>query len=56
MIPVVKFIYDRDMEIKNFVSKTYYQAEGILKKDGIDITLTASKKLDEKLEADNYSS
>lgn len=55
MIPIVKFIYDRDMEIKNFVSKTYYQAEGILKKDGIDITLTASKKIDEKLEADNYS-
>ena len=36
-------------KLKIVYQKTYYQAEGILKKkDGIDITLTASKKLDEK--------
>ena len=28
ILPTVKLIYDRDMEIKNFVPKTYYEIEG----------------------------
>lgn len=27
MIPIIKKVYDRDMEIKNFISKKYYQVE-----------------------------
>ena len=33
LIPIVKFIYDRDNEIKNFKPEKYYQSEGILEKD-----------------------
>ena len=28
ILPTVKLIYDRDMEIKNFVPKTYFEIEG----------------------------
>ena len=28
ILPTVKLIYDRDMEIKNFIPKTYYEIEG----------------------------
>ncbi len=31
ILPTVKLIYDRDMEIKNFVPKTYYEIEGHFK-------------------------
>ncbi len=31
ILPTVKLIYDRDMEIKNFVPKTYYEIEGNFK-------------------------
>lgn len=48
MIPMVKYIYDRDMEIKNFKSKKYYQVEGILEKDNLKITLTDERKEDTK--------
>lgn len=39
LIPIVKYIYDRDMEIKNFVKEKYYQIESHTKKDGIEIPL-----------------
>ncbi|WP_343101040.1 DNA topoisomerase [Romboutsia sp. MSSM.1001216sp_RTP31141st1_G3_RTP31141_220114] len=31
ILPTVKLVYDRDMEIKNFVPKTYYEIEGNFK-------------------------
>ncbi|WP_300280168.1 type IA DNA topoisomerase [Peptacetobacter sp.] len=35
ILPTVKLIYDRDMEIKNFIPKTYYEIESNFKcKDG----------------------
>lgn len=36
IMPTVKLIYDRDMEIKNFVPKTYYEIEGTFEsKNGV---------------------
>lgn len=55
LIPIVKYIFDRDMEIKNFIPKNYYQSEGILTKDNMEITLVSDKKFNEQSEADNYS-
>lgn len=52
LIPIVKYIYDRDMEIKNFISKKYFQAESILEKDNIKVTLTDERKEDTKDKAD----
>ncbi|WP_195937839.1 DNA topoisomerase [Romboutsia sp. 1001713B170131_170501_G6] len=31
ILPTVKLVYDRDMEIKNFIPKTYYEIEGNFK-------------------------
>lgn len=39
LIPIVKFIYDRDMEIKSFVKEKYFQIESHTKKDDIEIPL-----------------
>lgn len=44
LIPIVKFIYDRDNEIKNFKPEKYYQSEGILEKDKLQLTLSDSRK------------
>lgn len=55
LIPIVKYIFDRDMEIKNFIPQNYYQSEGILTKDNMEITLVSDKKFNEQSEADNYS-
>ena len=33
ILPTVKLIYDRDMEIVNFIPKTYYEIEGIFKSE-----------------------
>lgn len=55
LIPVVKYIYDRDMEIKNFISKKYYQVEGILERDNIKVTLTDERKEDTKDKADEIA-
>lgn len=52
MIPIVKYIYDRDIAIKNFTKSTYYQAESITEKDGIKVTLTKNKKYENKQECD----
>lgn len=53
MIPVIKFIYDRDLKIKNFKPENYYQLESLL--GNTDITLTSNLKFkdDEKEEAEN---
>lgn len=55
LIPIIKFIYDRDIEIKNFISKKYYQAEGELVKDNIKVTLTDERKEDTKEKADEIA-
>lgn len=55
LIPIVKFINDRDMEIKNFISKKYYQVEGILEKDNIKVTLTDERKEESKEKADEIA-
>lgn len=52
LIPIVKFIYDRDMVIKDFVKTKYYQAESVTEKDGIKITLTKEQKYNNKNECE----
>ena len=44
LIPVVKFIYDRDMAIKNFKAENYYQVESPLKIENIDLILSIKDK------------
>lgn len=48
MIPIIKYIYDRDNSIKSFVKTKYYQPESKIEKDGISMTLTSEKKFDTK--------
>lgn len=55
LIPVVKYIYDRDMEIKNFISKKYFQAETILEKGNVKVTLTDERKEDTEDKADEIA-
>lgn len=55
LIPIVKFIYDRDLEIKNFISKKYYQVEGKLEKDNISVNLIDERKLEDKEKADEIA-
>ena len=56
IIPLVKYIYDRDMEIKKFKSEKYYQVEGVLEKDNIKVTLTDERKEKLKEKADEIAS
>ena len=44
LIPVVKFVYDREMLIKNFKPETYYQLESTLKVGDIDLLLSIKDK------------
>lgn len=39
IIPTVKYIYDRDLEIRNFKPEKYYEIPIIINKDGKDIKL-----------------
>lgn len=39
LIPIVKFIYDRDMKIKHFVKEKYYVAASVCEKDSIKFKL-----------------
>ncbi|MBF0716087.1 DNA topoisomerase [Gemelliphila palaticanis] len=48
LIPIVKFIYDRDLEIKNFVSEPYFTLES----NTNDIILKFKENFKEKKEAD----
>ena len=54
MIPIIKYIYDRDNSIKNFIKTKYYQAESKIERDGISLTLTSEKKFDIKEECLDY--
>lgn len=44
LIPVVKFIYDRDMAIRNFKVENYYQVESPLKIEDIELILSIKDK------------
>lgn len=44
LIPVVKYIYDRDLEIRNFVKTKYFQLESKSEKDGVTIPLILKNK------------
>lgn len=44
LIPVVKFIYDRDIVIRNFKVENYYQVESPLKIEDIDLILSIKDK------------
>lgn len=44
LIPVVKFVYDREMLIKNFKPETYYQLESTLKIGDTDLLLSIKDK------------
>lgn len=48
LIPIVKFIYDRDKSIKDFIKTIYWQAESVTEKDGVKITLTKEQKYNNK--------
>lgn len=53
LIPIVKVIYDREMAIRNFISKTYFLVESPLKKDEIELLLSVkNKKFEENQEED----
>lgn len=43
IVPTVKFIYDRDLEIKNFKPEKYLVLEGIIQKDGKEIKIEFQK-------------
>jgi len=51
IIPTVKYIYDRDMEIKNFKPETYYILPGEIEKEGQKIKIDFS---DFKWKKDKY--
>ncbi len=46
IVPIVKAIYDRDMEIRNFVPDTYYVAASKEETDGTPIELISKTKFD----------
>lgn len=44
IVPSVKYIYDREMEIQNFKEKKYYQIEGVINKDNKKIKIEFPEK------------
>ncbi len=57
IVPIVRAIYDRDMEIRNFVPKKYYAVMSKTEHDGIPIDLLSKKKFepDEYAKAEAYA-
>ena len=51
LIPILKFIYDRDMKIKNFKPETYFELQSKGKKDDVDFTLTVKEKYEDSEKA-----
>lgn len=49
LIPIVKFIYDRDRAIENFKPETYFEIGAIIKKDNLEIK---AKLKDRRFSAD----
>lgn len=48
IVPIVKAIYDRDMEIKNFKPSIYYIISSLIEKDGITLELNSKEKFSDK--------
>ena len=46
IVPIVKAIYDRDMEIRNFVPSTYYVAASRAESDGTPVELVSKVKFE----------
>lgn len=44
IVPSVKFLYDRENEIKNFKEKKYLQIEGIIRKEGQEVKIELPEK------------
>lgn len=44
LIPILKFVYDRDIKIRNFIPEDYYEVQSNCSKDGIDFVLTKKEK------------
>lgn len=44
LIPILKFIYDRDVKIRNFVPEDYYEVQSDCSKDNIHFILTKKEK------------
>ncbi len=57
IVPIVRAIYERDMEIRNFVPEKYYGVVSKTERDGIPIDLTSKKKFasDEYEKAQRYA-
>lgn len=55
MIPIIKKVYDRDMEIKNFISKKYYKVESAATTNGEIIKLVVKDQFDNIEEAKSLS-
>lgn len=55
IIPILKFIYDRDKAIEEFVKELYYQVESKTKKDDIEIPLTVKERYETQEEAKKYA-
>ena len=54
LIPILKFIYDRDKEISEFVREEYFQLESKTEKNGIVVPLTVKKKYKTLEEGQEY--
>lgn len=52
LIPILKFIYDRDMKIKNFKPETYFEIQSKEAKDNIDFILTVKEKYENSEKAE----
>lgn len=55
LIPIVKKIYDREMEIRNFVAEQFLQAEGTACKDNIKYTLALNNRGTRKADSEIYA-
>lgn len=54
LIPIIRYIYDRDQMIANFIPQKYFQVESKTNKNDIPIILTVKKKYGTKKESDEY--
>lgn len=45
IVPTVKYVYDREMEIRNFKEEKYFQIQGIIKKDNKELKLEFGEKI-----------
>lgn len=55
VIPIVEVIYKRDMEIKNFIPKKYFQPDITIVKNGQEIKFSIPDKFDNREDAEKLS-